>query len=71
MNFSRDEEFLMMLYSPGSRQGLIDTLCKMSAVLNLSDPDDYALSVLTNTVLDKLRNLSDEDFSQLDLYQNL
>ena len=33
MTFSRDEEVLMMLYSPGSKSGLVKALRKMSADL--------------------------------------
>lgn len=40
MQFSRDEEILMMLYSPGTRLGLISALREMSEKLDLSDTDE-------------------------------
>ena len=54
MTFSRDEEVLMMLYSPGSKSGLVKALGKMSAHLDLDDPEDNQLYQLTQSVLAKL-----------------
>ena len=48
MTFSRDEEVLMMLYSPGSKSGLVKALRKMSADLDLDDPEDNQLYQLPN-----------------------
>lgn len=50
MTFSQDEKFLMMLYSPGSKTGLEKALWKMSADLDLDDPDDYQLYQLILSV---------------------
>lgn len=47
MTFSRDEEVLMMLYSPGTKSGLVKALRKMSADLDLDDPEDNQLYQLT------------------------
>lgn len=54
MTFSRDEEVLMMLYSPGSKSGLVNALRKMSADLDLDDPEDNQLYQLTQSVQAKL-----------------
>lgn len=71
MTFSRDEEVLMMLYSPGSKSGLVKALGKMSADLDLDDPEDNQLYQLTQSVLAKLERMTAEEFRQLDLYRNL
>ena len=71
MTFSRDEEVLMMLYSPGSKSGLVKALGKMSADLDLDDPEDNQLYQLTQSVLVKLERLTAVEFRQLDLYRNL
>ena len=71
MTFSRDEEVLMMLYSPGSKSGLVKALRKMSADLNLNDPEDKQLYQLTQSVQAKLERMTEAEFYQLDLYHNL
>ena len=71
MVFTREEEILMMLYSPGTRLGLITALKKMSAKLDLKNPEDSHLYRLTASVLQKLASLSDADFERIDLYHNL
>ena len=71
MTFSRDEEVLMMLYSPGSKSGLVKALGKMSSDLDLDDPEDNQLYQLTQSVLVKLERLTAVEFRQLDLYRNL
>ena len=71
MTFSRDEEVLMMLYSPGSKSGLVNALRKMSADLDLDDPEDNQLYQLTQSVLAKLEQMTAAEFRQLDLYRNL
>ena len=71
MTFSRDEEVLMMLYSPGSKSGLVKALGKMSADLDLDDPEDNQLYQLTQSVLAKLERMTAVEFCQLDLYRNL
>lgn len=50
MTFSRDEEVLMMLYSPGTKSGLVKALRKMSADLDLDDPEDNQLYQLTDWI---------------------
>ena len=55
----------MMLYSPGTRPGLIAELETMKKQLNNRE---RKLRVLADSVLEKLAQISDEDFMQLDLY---
>ena len=71
MVFTREEEILMMLYSPGTRLGLIAALKEMSAKLDLKNPEDSHLYRLTASALQKLAYLSDADFERIDLYRNL
>lgn len=71
MTFSQDEKFLMMLYIPGSKTGLEKALWKMSADLDLDDPDDYQLYQLILSVQGKLKQMTVVEFNQLDLYHNL
>ena len=55
----------MMLYSPGTRPGMIAELETMKKQLNNRE---RKLRVLADSVLEKLAQISDEDFMQLDLY---
>ena len=63
--FSPEEEMLMMLYSPGTRPGLIAELEAMKSQLTRGE---RRLRLLTESVLAKLVQISDEEFLQLDLY---
>lgn len=65
IKFSPEEQTLMMLYSPGTRPGLIAELKTMKKQLNNRE---RKLRVLADSVLEKLAQISDEDFMQLDLY---
>lgn len=60
-----------MLYSPGTRLGLISALREMSEKLDLSDTDDSNLFHLSETVLSKLESMTDSSFVQLDPYSIL
>ena len=55
----------MMLYSPGSREGLIRELAGMKVQLS---PEEKKLCRLTEKVIGKLQSMSDEDFEKLDFY---
>lgn len=65
MNFTNDEMNLMCIYDTGSRTGLIDALSEMRKELNA---DEVALRELTDSVLNKLSAMSDEDYAKLELY---
>ena len=64
ITFTDDELTLMLLYNPGSREGLLQELLKMQAQLSA---DDSSLRSWTDSVLKKLRAMSDEEFDQLEL----
>ena len=65
MDFTNDEMNLMCIYDTGSRTGLINALSEMRKEL---DADEAALRELTDSVLNKLSAMSDEDYEKLELY---
>ena len=65
MDFTNDEMNLMCIYDTGSRTGLINALSEMRKEL---DADEVALRELTDSVLNKLSAMSDEDYAKLELY---
>lgn len=64
MNFTNDEMNLMCIYQTGDRQGLISTLKEMQGYL---DEDEAELRALTDSALQKLSEITDEDFAALEL----
>jgi len=62
--FTDDELNLMMIYNPGSREGLIAELTKMQFQLTGRDKE---LRSWTKSVLSKLSSMTDEAFSSLEL----
>mgnify|MGYP001078444935 FL=1 len=65
MDFTNDEMNLMCIYDTGSRTGLINALSEMRKEL---DADEVALRELTDSVLNKLYAIPDEDYEKLELY---
>lgn len=63
--FTFEETNLLCIYNTGSRTGLIEALTDMRQELA---PDEDHLRSLTNSVLNKLRNMTDDQFAQLELY---
>lgn len=63
--FSKEESMLMMLYNPGSREGLIRELACMKVQLA---PEERRLARLTDRVIGKLKSMDDETFEGLDIY---
>ena len=64
-NFTFEEMNLMCIYNTSSRTGLIDSLRDMRGELA---PEETELRELTDSALMKLCVMTDEDFSQLELY---
>lgn len=64
MNFTNDEMNLMCIYQTGDRQGLISALTEMRGYL---DEDEAELRDLTDSALQKLDEITDEDFAALEL----
>ena len=63
--FTKEESMLMMLYNPGSREGLIRELAGMKVQLA---PEEKRRSRLTDKVIKKLNAMDDATFEGLDLY---
>ena len=63
MNFNHEELMLMMLYNTGTRLGLIHELRLMQCYLM---PDETALRELSEQVIEKLKRLTDAEFSELE-----
>ncbi len=56
---------MCFLYSPGTRPGLIAELKTMKSQLSSRE---RKLRILAESVLEKLAQISDEEFTHLDLY---
>ena len=65
MDFSYEEMQLMALYSPGSREGLMEALTEMRSCL---EADEEELRALTDSTIAKLHAIDDEAFAALELY---
>lgn len=63
-DFTNDEMNLMCIYNAGSRTGLMDALIAMKQYL---ESDEKNLMSMTESALDKLSRMSDEDFATLEL----
>ena len=63
MNFNSEELMLMVLYNPGTRLGLMQELRLMLCYLM---PDETALRELSETVIEKLKLMTDADFSEIE-----
>ena len=62
--FSDDERIIMMIYTPGTRLGLIRIFEEMLPELT---PNDKELEHWMTSALKKLRLISDEEFEELEL----
>ena len=65
MIFNNDEMNLMCIYDTGSRTGLMNALSEMRKELSA---DEVELRELTDSTLNKLSTMSDEDYEKLELY---
>ena len=65
MDFTNDEMNLMCIYDTGCRTGLINALSEMRKELST---DEIVLRELTDSVLNKLSDIPDEDYAKLELY---
>ena len=62
--FTNDEINLMCIYNTGTREGLIAELTQMRGYLGTEETE---LLTLTDSALGKIRNMSDEEYAELDL----
>lgn len=65
MNFTNDEMNLMCIYNTGTREGTLDALTAMREYLT---PEETELRDMTDSVVEKLKKMSDTEFAALDLY---
>lgn len=65
IEFTDDEMTLMMIYNPGSREGLIIELTNMQKALTSRDRN---LRKWTKSVLEKLYQMTDADVEKLELF---
>lgn len=65
MNFSNDEMNLMCIYDTGTRTGLIKALSEMRGELGA---DETELRRLTDSTIEKLSAMTDEEFETVELY---
>lgn len=64
--FSPDEKMMILLYSPGTRLGLISELKTMQNQLMISEKRLFNLS---ERVLQKLNEMSDSEFENMDFFE--
>ena len=65
MKFSNDEMNLMCIYDTGTRTGLIKALSEMRGELGADETD---LRRLTDSTIEKLSAITDEEFETVELY---
>lgn len=65
MVFTPEEQMIVLLYSPGTRPGLIAELVTMKQQLTASEKK---LNRLADSVLSKLEQITDEEFESLDFF---
>lgn len=63
--FTNDEINLMCIYDTGTREGLIAELTQMRGYLGAEETEFLAL---TDSVVGKLRSMSDTEYAALDLF---
>lgn len=66
IRFSTDEKMMILLYSPGTRSGLIAELKTMQNQLMISEK---RLLSLSESVLQKLNEMSDAEFEDMDFFE--
>ena len=62
MTLTKDEHMLSLLYGDGTREGLVRALEEMKAAL---EPDEEELFSMTETLLGKLKSMTDARFQEL------
>ena len=65
MNFTNDEMNLMRIYNTGSRESLMRELREMRGYIGADQPE---LLNMTDSALQKLGKISDEEFTKLELF---
>ncbi len=68
IGFTPDEQMVVLLYSPGTRPGLI---AELTAMMQMLTPREKKLRRLAESVLSKLEQISDEEFERLDFFPDV
>lgn len=66
IEISPDEKMMILLYSPGTRSGLIAELKMMQSQLMISEKRLFRLS---ESVLQKLNKMNDAEFEDMDFFE--
>ena len=66
IEFSPEEKMMILLYSPGTRSGLIAELKMMQSQLMISEK---RLLRLSESVLQKLNKMNDAEFEDMDFFE--
>ena len=66
IEFSPDDKMMILLYSPGTRSGLIAELKMMQSQLMISEK---RLLRLSESVLQKLNKMNDAEFEDMDFFE--
>lgn len=66
IEFSLDEKIMILLYSPGTRSGLIAELKMMQSQLMILEK---RLLRLSESVLQKLNKMNDAEFEDMDFFE--
>lgn len=67
-NLTLDERMMILLYSPGTKPGMVSKLHEIQRCLT---PEETELMALTQRVLTKVTAMTDEEFQTLDLMPDL
>ena len=62
---THDEMNLLCIYQKNTRVGTMDAIASMQKYL---EKDETELKAMSDSLLDKLEKMSDEEFSELELY---
>lgn len=62
MKFTNDEMNLLCIYNTGTREGTLDALAAMREYL---EPEETELRDMTDSAMEKLRQMSNADFEAL------
>ncbi len=66
--FTKDELMLMSIYDEGSVSATVEALKEMRGHIDADQPE---LMEMTDAVLGKLENISEEEYAELDLIPEL
>lgn len=64
-NLTNDEMNLLCIYNTGTREGAMDALTAMREYL---EPEETELRELTDSALEKLEHMTDEEYATLELF---